>query len=111
MEWLLKQSISNHTAGFKSNGMKTILNYPDNFKFDVVIHDYTIGPCLLFLLTKFNYPPLVGATAFLDPPYTLDLVGGHKHYAYIPFYNVNYDSDMNFRQRVTNVLLYALSFL
>lgn len=91
--------------------MKTILNYPDSFKFDVVVHDFTLGPCLLFLLHKFNYPPLVSATAFLNPPYALDLVGGHKHYAYVPYYSVNYDSDMCFQERVVNVFMYAASFL
>lgn len=90
--------------------MNTILNYPNNFKFDVVIHDFTSGPCLLFLLQKFNNPPLVSATAFLNPPYTTDVVGGHKHVAYVPYYNVNYDTDMCFSQRVFNMILFAASF-
>lgn len=98
-------------ASFQANGMKTLLSYPDSFQFDLIIHDYTCGPCLLFLMEKFNNPPLISATAFLNPPFTIELVGGHKHYAYMPFYSVNYDTDMDFFQRASNVLLYAMSFL
>lgn len=91
--------------------MKTILSYPDNFKFDLVIHDYTCGPCLLFLLKKFNNPPLVSVTAFANPDYTLDLVGGHKHCAYVPFYGLNYGANMNLFQRTWNCIIHVLSFL
>ncbi|XP_055315550.1 uncharacterized protein LOC129575667 [Sitodiplosis mosellana] len=28
----------------KTNGFKTLQNYPDSFKFDLIIHDYTLGP-------------------------------------------------------------------
>lgn len=90
--------------------MKKLLSYPDSFKFYIVLHDFTIGPCLLFLLTKFNNPPLISTTAFLNPPYTTDVVGGHKHFAYVPFFNVKYDTNMNFCQRVFNTILYAVSY-
>lgn len=35
-----------------------LLSYPDNFKFDLVIFDFTIGPCLLGIIKKFNFPPV-----------------------------------------------------
>lgn len=91
--------------------MKEILNYPDNFKFDLVIHDYTCGPCLLFLMKKFNNPPLVSVTAFSNPDYTYDLVGGHLHPAYVPFYGLTYGCDMNFFQRTWNTFIYGFSYV
>jgi hypothetical protein len=45
-------------------GLNTLLNYPDDFKFDLVLYDYTVGPCLLGLIKKFNYPTVVGVSAF-----------------------------------------------
>jgi glucuronosyltransferase len=59
-------------------GMDVIKNYPPKFKFDLVIHDFTCGPCLLGLLPIFNNPPLIGISAFNNPPYTVDIVGGDK---------------------------------
>lgn len=91
--------------------MHDLLNYPDNFKFDLIVYDYTCGPCFLFLLEKFNYPTMVAATAFSNPPYTLDLVGGHHYYAYFPYYDLYYDSEMTFFQRIHNFVMYSLSYL
>lgn len=58
-----------------SNGLDVILNYPNDFKFDIVIYDFTCGPCLLPLIHKFNYPPLVAITAFGNPPFTNSIIG------------------------------------
>lgn len=55
----------------KSQGFQTLLNYPDNFKFDIVIHDFTCGSFLLGFLEKFNYPPVISVTAFNYPPYSI----------------------------------------
>ncbi|XP_035794379.1 UDP-glucuronosyltransferase 2B1-like [Anopheles albimanus] len=89
----------------KSKGLQVVLNYPENFRFDLVLHDFTCGPCLLGLLHKFNYPPLVSVTAFNNPPYSTEVIGGHKYYSYVPFYSLSYDTDMNFLQRVHNTVL------
>jgi glucuronosyltransferase len=84
-------------------GMNFIRNYPKDFKFDLVVHDFTCGPCLLGLLPKFRYPPLVGISAFNNPPYTVDIVGGDKLGLTVkPFYGLYYDSNMNIFQRFKN---------
>jgi glucuronosyltransferase len=36
-----------------------LLAYPEDFKFDLVISDYSVGPCLLGVIKHFNYPPVV----------------------------------------------------
>lgn len=94
-----------------SQGLEQILQYPNNFKFDAVIYDYTFGPCLLPLVKKFNSPPLISISAFTNPPSTLNLIGGHKYPAYIPHYVTSYHTTMNFFQRIFNTFLYILDIL
>jgi glucuronosyltransferase len=88
----------------KNEGFWTILNYPDDFKFDLMIYDYTSAPCFLGLLKKFNYPPVVGVTAFCNPSATADILGGDKLGLTVkPHYLLDYDhNDMNILQRVYN---------
>lgn len=95
----------------RSKGLNEILSYPDDFKFDLVLYDYTCGPCLMGLYHKFGQPPLVGVTGFNIPPYTVDLIGGHKYPAYIPYYTLTYDTDMTFFQRLENSFIYTVDYL
>uniref|UniRef100_A0AAG5D1L2 Uncharacterized protein n=1 Tax=Anopheles atroparvus TaxID=41427 RepID=A0AAG5D1L2_ANOAO len=95
----------------RSDGLATIRSYPNDFHFDLVIADITCGPCLFPLLHKFGYPPLIGVTAYNNPQFTADFVGGHKHYAYVPFFTVNYDSDMGFLERFHNWILHNLDHM
>lgn len=95
-----------------SKGLDVIRSYPDDFKFDLVINDYTCGPCLLGLLPKFKYPPLIGISAFNNPPYTSDIVGGDKlGLTTKPFYILNYDLDMNIVERIHNGFINFLDSL
>jgi glucuronosyltransferase len=93
-----------------SKGLDDLLNYPKDFKFDAVIYDFTFGPCLLPLLHRFNYPPLISISAFSNPPYTTDWVGGQKYPAYVPHYAVTYPQQMTFTQRVFNAYLYFIDW-
>lgn len=87
-------------------GLDTILNYPDDFKFDLIIHDTTCGPCMLPIVKKFKYPPMVGVTPFINPPSTINVVGGHKYPAYVPHFVNDSPQVMNFIQRLHNTYLY-----
>lgn len=91
-----------------SRGLQTLLDYPDDFHFDLVLYDYTLGPCILGFLHKFKYPPLVGFTAYNNPSYTVDVIGGHNYFSYIPFCTSKYDSEMNLWQRAYNLYMYAV---
>lgn len=73
----------------KSKGLKTLMDYPDNFKFDVVIHDFTCGSFLLGFLKKFNYPPVVSVTAFNYPPYSIGMMRDNKNLNCLKF-NLNW---------------------
>jgi hypothetical protein len=66
----------------KSQGLDIVINYPSDFKVDLVLYDFLFGPCLLPLLHKFNYPPLVGVSAFNIPSIKRNLIGGHVFPAY-----------------------------
>lgn len=90
----------------KSKGFQTLLNYPNDFKFDLVIVDYTCEPCLLGFLKKFNYPPTLGVSAFSVPHFTYNFIGGHRQFSYVPHFDAEYESKMNFFERLDNFLLY-----
>ncbi|XP_055841021.1 UDP-glucosyltransferase 2-like [Episyrphus balteatus] len=90
---------------FKSNGFQQLLNYPNSFKFDLVIHDYTMGPLLLPFLAKFNYPPSIGMSAYHNPPITMDYMSNPYFPAYVPFPSTTFKTEMNFWQRLENTLL------
>jgi glucuronosyltransferase len=87
-------------------GLDIILNYPDTFKFDLIINDFTCGPCFLPLVHKFNYPSLIGVTPFNNPSSSVNLIGGHKYPSYVPHYVNNSPQSMNFIQRLHNNFLY-----
>jgi glucuronosyltransferase len=89
------------------SGLDKLLAYPDDFKFDVVINDFTCGSCLLPFLQKFNYPSVIGVSAFLNPPFTDSIVGGHKYPAYVPHYLLNFPQIMSFYQRAYNLAIYT----
>lgn len=96
----------------KSKGIDVIKNYPNDFQFDLVLHDFTCGPCLLGLLPKFKYPPVVGMSAFNNPPYTVDIVGGDKlGLTTKPFYLLSYDINMNILQRLHNGIIHFIDSL
>lgn len=81
------------------------MEYPDDFRFDLVIYDFTCGPCVLGFLHKFNYPPLVSLTGFSIPQFSHHLVGGHKPSSYVPHFSLRYDTKMDFFERMINFIV------
>lgn len=95
------------TDALNTNGFKSLLNYPDDFKFDLIIHDFTVGSCFLPFVHKFKNPPLLAVTAFGHPPFLNNLIGGHQYYAYAPHFSTAFDDQMSFAQRFLNFILHA----
>lgn len=95
----------------KSVGYETLMNYPNNFKFDLILVDYTMGPHLLGFVHRFNYPPLIGMTAFLNSPNTIDLIGHHFFSGYIPHWSTTYDTNMTFWERFENTFIHLFDCL
>lgn len=90
-----------------TNGFKQLLDYPDDFHFDLVLYDYTVGPCSLPFLHKFKYPPLISVTAYSNPAYTVQVAGGNHAYSYVPHNAFLFRSDMTLWQRIYNLFIYV----
>lgn len=111
----LFQSVSTFNAygerscegSLNSKGFQQLINYPNDFKFDLVIFDFSCGPCLLGFLYKFNYPTLIAVAPFHNPPFSHALIGGHKQTAYVPHFNLLFGNQMNIWQRATNIFVNA----
>lgn len=99
------------SVGLSSNGFQALLSYPDDFRFDLVISDLTIGPCYLPFLHKFKYPPLVSVTAYSNPSYLNQLIGGNHYYAYAPHNSFQFDDNMNFWQRLSNFIIHVEEYV
>lgn len=97
-----------YEGNLESEGLKTILQYPDDFQFDAILHDSTFGPALLPLVTRFKNPPLISLTPFVNSIWTTEVLGSHKYPAYIPHYNLEYSTKMNFLQRMWNTIHYVI---
>jgi glucuronosyltransferase len=96
----------------QSKGIDVIKNYPDDFKFHLVVHDFTCGSCLLGILPKFKNPPVAQISAFCNPPNTLDLAGGDKLGLTVkPFFTLDYDTNMNIFQRLFNGMVHFVDTL
>lgn len=92
-------------GSLNSNGYKQLLNYPSDFKIDVVINDITMDPCLLGILHKFKVPSIIGVSPFHSP----GQFGANLIYpAFAPGHDVLYPSRMNFQQRATSAFVHLL---
>lgn len=94
----------------ETKGFQTLLDYPDDFHFDLIVYDFTPGACLLGFMHKFKYPPLVSITAYGNPSLVNSIIGGHQYYSYVPHYYLHYDHDMNIRQRFSNFLVHIIEY-
>ncbi|XP_037908839.1 UDP-glucosyltransferase 2-like [Hermetia illucens] len=91
-------------ASGKTEGFKALLRYPDNFKFDLVIHDFTLVSCLAGFLHKFNYPPLINVSPYKYVTPQVEAFGGHFYSSYIPRATAPYNVNMTFMQRTENLI-------
>lgn len=67
--------------------------------------------CLMGFIHKFNYPPIIGISAFKMSPEILEVIGGHYYPAYIPHFSLQYDINMNFFERLHNTAINFYSHL
>ncbi|XP_035787469.1 UDP-glucuronosyltransferase 2B1-like [Anopheles albimanus] len=94
-----------------SKGFQQLLHYPNDFRFDLIIYDFTCGPCALGFLHKFNYPPLVSVTGFGVPQFTDQLVGGRKEPSVVPHFTQLTDHPMPFTERLLNSAIHTFDAL
>lgn len=91
-----------------SNGVRSLLDYPNDFHVDLILYDYLCGPFLLGFMHKFNYPPLIGVSSFGMLTITTNMAGGHNYFSYQPFYGASLGGRMSFWERVTNMFYFAV---
>ncbi|XP_058461493.1 UDP-glucuronosyltransferase 2B16-like isoform X2 [Malaya genurostris] len=90
----------------KTPGFRFLLEYPRNFKFELVIHDHLAGPCLLVILSHFNYPPLILASAYNRFSTTTESLGSLVYPGFIPNQVYDIHGFMNYYQRIYNFMLF-----
>ncbi|GAB0090999.1 UDP-glucuronosyltransferase [Sergentomyia squamirostris] len=59
----------------QTNGFRKLLAYPDTFRFNAVIHDFSLGQVMLGFVQKFGSPPLISVSPFGIPPHTFSVSG------------------------------------
>lgn len=89
---------------FGTKGLRTLLNYPKDFKFDLIIFDVTLGQCLYPLIERFNNPPVIGTTPFLLPSFLSHAFGNPLQSAYSPFNASPFSDRMSFKERLLNFI-------
>ncbi|KAF5282559.1 hypothetical protein FQA39_LY04966 [Lamprigera yunnana] len=89
---------------FNATGLKTLMHYPNDFKFDLVVFDVTSQYCLYPLIKRFQNPPVVAVTPFLLPPIISYIFGNPLQPAYFPYFVTQYSDRMNFQERFLNFL-------
>jgi len=99
-------SVGNCHGSVTSKGFKEFMEKYQNEKYDLVLYDYTFGPCLLGLLHVYDYPPLVSITAFPYQPIANKFNGGHYYPSYISYHSSLLDPKNNFIDRMYNHILY-----
>ncbi|XP_053686683.1 UDP-glucosyltransferase 2-like [Sabethes cyaneus] len=87
----------------KSKGLQQILDYPKDFKFDLIINDYLQGPCMVSLAQhKFGRPPLIAATAFHGLTTTTSMSGAYSYSGMVPNHEFDAPERMTYFQRFMN---------
>lgn len=95
----------------ESEGMRQLLDYPPDFQFDLVIHDFTQAQVLLGFVDRFDYPPLVSVSPLGMPAHTYAVTNGAINWASaVPHMTTNYGSRMSFIERGKNAGYFAFDW-
>lgn len=90
--------------GINHAAIDTLLNYPEDYKFDLIIYDITTTQHLYPLIDRFNRPPVIAVTPFMLPQYMVKLMGGHVLPSYSPHFITKFTNKMSFVQRFHNFI-------
>ncbi|KAJ3663942.1 hypothetical protein Zmor_008157 [Zophobas morio] len=102
--WILNMGFDTCAEALRSQGLQRLLNYPRNFKFDLIILDVALQCCFCPLIHRFNYPPAIGTTPWPLPTFLTWDFGNPLQSAYIPWYNFPYGEDMTLIERFWNYI-------
>lgn len=86
----------------QTEGLNTLLSYPTNYKFDLIIFDVSTDSCLYPLIDLFGTPPVIGVAPFLLPLPLSNMFGNSLQSLYVPYYATDFPPNMSFEQRFWN---------
>uniref|UniRef100_A0A1B0CI95 UDP-glucuronosyltransferase n=1 Tax=Lutzomyia longipalpis TaxID=7200 RepID=A0A1B0CI95_LUTLO len=86
-----------------TQGFQQLLDYPDNFKFSAIIHDFSLGQVMLGFVKKFNNPPLISVSPFGAPPNTWTVAGESLLAPFSPHFSTGFPAEMNFWEKMANL--------
>ncbi|KAK4883896.1 hypothetical protein RN001_000167 [Aquatica leii] len=89
---------------FQSAGFQKLLNYPQDFKFDLIIFDITGPICLYGFISRFHNPPVIAITAFTLSPHLSYLFTNPLYTSYMPHFATTYSNKMTFLERTLNFI-------
>ncbi|KAK4883758.1 hypothetical protein RN001_000029 [Aquatica leii] len=89
---------------FQSVGFQRLLNYPHDFKFDLILFDTTGPLCLCGFVPRFHNPPVIAVTPFLLSPYYSYLIANPWYTSYMPHFLTMYSNKMTFFERTLNLI-------
>ncbi|KAF2888854.1 hypothetical protein ILUMI_17320 [Ignelater luminosus] len=87
---------------YNTTGLQTLLDYPADHKFDLIIYESSLGRYFYPLIERFHNPPVLAVTPFLFPPALSYVFGNHLQPSYIPFFSTRYTTKMSLSQRILN---------
>lgn len=87
---------------FNTTGFKTLMAYPEDYKFDLIIFDASYGRYFYPLILRFNNPPAIAVTPYRLPPILANSFGAHLHTSYVPYYNTEFSTKMDLFERLAN---------
>nr|XP_008196344.1 PREDICTED: UDP-glucuronosyltransferase 2B9-like [Tribolium castaneum] len=88
----------------KTKGLRQITNYPNDFKFDLIIVDVNYGHCLYPLIEKFGNPPVIGVNPFINQPNLFRNIWQ----SYIPFMTHSFGAQINLWQKIKSFFFMLL---
>ncbi|XP_040171490.1 UDP-glucosyltransferase 2-like [Anopheles arabiensis] len=90
-------------AAIKSEGLHFLLGYPTDFKFDLFLSDFMIGPCVpAIIMHRFKGVPYIPTTPYNAPSTAATVLGAYAYSGLVPNHVFDAPESMSFMQRVKN---------
>ncbi|XP_049287978.1 UDP-glucuronosyltransferase 2C1-like isoform X7 [Anopheles funestus] len=90
-------------AAIKSEGLHLLLRYPKEFKFDLFVSDFMIGPCIpAIIMHRFKDLPFIPSTPYNAPSTSAAVLGSFAYPGLVPNHVFDAPESMSFVQRVKN---------
>ena len=95
-------------GSLESKGFSQLMKYPDDFKFDLILHDFTMDSCLLAVMSKFGEINAVGMSAYNAP----GQFGANLIYpSFVPAHDLLCTSKMTFMERIESTITHLIEHI